>query len=258
MGSLITRFGGETETDVTASHSSSVPGMSIGGQVKKDNFLRRKPGIEPPKDDHSRGSDQTVINQNPCINQKCSYCLPHPQLPVKRITRIPKKFVLDLHGNTRCVDVQQETTVADLTIQLEAEKILPPGGSLMAGSKKLKKTQLMSEVPSNIEVVLALRGGAPAGKRNSLNSRTGLKVKKASTLQFLVKYCLCKNESVPNGETPTGRRPCPSLAGNGVLTVPTQLAASTNFPRTAVPEISDGTPSLPARPEPSGMETGVY
>ncbi|XP_019636948.1 PREDICTED: uncharacterized protein LOC109479420 [Branchiostoma belcheri] len=73
-------------------------------------------------------------------------------------------FVKDLHGNTRCVDVQQETTVADLTIQLEAEKILPPGGSLMAGSKKLKKTQLMSEVPSNIEVVLALRGGAPAGK----------------------------------------------------------------------------------------------
>ncbi|KAI8503733.1 hypothetical protein Bbelb_187040 [Branchiostoma belcheri] len=226
--------------------------------------------------------DHTVINQNPCINQKCSYCLPHPQLPVKRITRIPKKFVLvatdfskafelipwicnfisnrkqcvryhgslstweylscgvaqgtllgpilfltliddaasntyiptwkyvddmnllesrtlhqpstiqqelddlhewstsnhmllngskcltmhvtfsrnppplpplqililnlDLHGNTRCVDVQQETTVADLTIQLEAEKILPPGGSMMAGSKKLQKEAALVEL----------------------------------------------------------------------------------------------------------------
>ncbi|KAI8514045.1 hypothetical protein Bbelb_083690 [Branchiostoma belcheri] len=67
-------------------------------------------------------------------------------------------------------------------------------------------------------------------------------------------YYLCKNESVPDGETPVRRRPCPSLAGNGVLTVPTQLAASTNSRRTAVPEISDGTPSLPARPEPGKIK----
>ncbi|XP_035658638.1 uncharacterized protein LOC118403891 [Branchiostoma floridae] len=61
---------------------------------------------------------------------------------------------------------------------LQREKILPPGGSLFAGPRKLKKSQLMENVPCNIEVVLALNGGAPPkatkpGKRDSVKSQTG-------------------------------------------------------------------------------------
>ncbi|KAI8484899.1 hypothetical protein Bbelb_373060 [Branchiostoma belcheri] len=70
-------------------------------------------------------------------------------------------FVKGLDGKTRCVDVREDSTVEELMCHLQKEKVLPPGGSLIAKSKKLKKSQLVGKVSSNIEVALALNGGVP-------------------------------------------------------------------------------------------------
>ncbi|CAH1233192.1 Hypp636 [Branchiostoma lanceolatum] len=144
MGSLVTRLRRETDTGVEASHSHNVPGM-------RSDHHQPEPLLMPELQPQVSVSTATSEKDNEDVKE---VCLGPRQL-----------FVKDLHGNTRCVDVQEETTIAELTLQLETEKILPPGGSLMAGSKKLKKTQLMSEVPSNIEVVLALCGGAPTSSK---------------------------------------------------------------------------------------------
>ncbi|XP_035686828.1 dual specificity protein kinase shkE-like [Branchiostoma floridae] len=131
--------------------------------------------------------ESTTCNNGPSLRSECHQ---EPSASTDRNSdhdckgdclRIHQLFVKDLHGNHRCMDVLEEMTVAELTLQLEREKILPPGGTLVAGSKKLKKDQLMNQVPNNIEVMLGLCGGAPdkeekSSKRNSLNSRMGVKV----------------------------------------------------------------------------------
>ncbi|CAH1248464.1 Hypp8156 [Branchiostoma lanceolatum] len=87
-------------------------------------------------------------------------------------------FIKDLDGRTKCVDVAEGSTVEELMSHLQKEGILPPGGSLVAESKKLKKSQLVGQVSCNIEVALALNGGVPPKsrkpqKRDSLKSLEG-------------------------------------------------------------------------------------
>eukprot|EP00058_Branchiostoma_floridae_P019369 XP_002604859.1 hypothetical protein BRAFLDRAFT_70711 [Branchiostoma floridae] len=83
----------------------------------------------------------------------------------------------------RCMDVLEEMTVAELTLQLEREKILPPGGTLVAGSKKLKKDQLMNQVPNNIEVMLGLCGGAPDKEEKSSKLNVNVQEQKGSKIR---------------------------------------------------------------------------
>ncbi|XP_066300789.1 uncharacterized protein [Branchiostoma lanceolatum] len=92
--------------------------------------------------------------------------------------RTHQVFIKDLDGRTKCVDVGEGSTVEELMSHLQKEEILPPGGSLVAESKKLKKSQLVGQVSCNIEVALALNGGVPPKstkpkKRDSLKSWTG-------------------------------------------------------------------------------------
>ncbi|CAH1232939.1 Hypp536 [Branchiostoma lanceolatum] len=75
--------------------------------------------------------------------------------------RTHQVFIKDLDGRTKCVDVAEGSTVEELMSHLKKEEILPPGGSLVAESKKLKKSQLVGKVSCNIEVALALNGGVP-------------------------------------------------------------------------------------------------
>ncbi|KAI8518002.1 hypothetical protein Bbelb_040190 [Branchiostoma belcheri] len=144
MGSLLGRHYRESGTSTTEEEASNGPSM------------RSESHTEPlsPTDTSSHDEEDLIKNN----------------------LKMHQVFVKDLQGKTRCIDVQEGSTVAELMVLLETEKILPPGGTLIAGSRKLKKTELMGDVPSNIEVVLGLCGGAPGKQATSSKSKSRLNV----------------------------------------------------------------------------------